>query len=117
MDLPRAGNSSLEQPVVKVHHGEDRDRGMQRHERACSGASTDRHISRRWSFAPSMISATPRSLLDALDGQREDWLHRGSAAINVQQLAGDEARLVSAEENHGVAAVGWLAEANHGRTP
>src|SRR5205085_9081825 len=40
----------------------------------------------RWSFAPSMISATPRSLLDALDGQREDRLHRGSAAINVQQL-------------------------------
>lgn len=31
----------------------------------------------------SMISATPRSLLDALDGQREDRLHRGSAAINV----------------------------------
>src|SRR5438309_4426310 len=76
---------------------------MQVHERACSGAITDRHISRRWSFAPSMISATPRSLLDALDGQREDWLHHGSAAINVQQLAGDEARLVSAEENHGVA--------------
>src|SRR5689334_2905440 len=58
-----------------------------------------------------MISATPRSLLDALDGQREDRLHRGSAAINVQQLAGDEARLVSAEENHGVADVGWQAEA------
>jgi len=36
------------------------------------------------------------SLLDALDGQREDGLHRGSAAINVQQLAGDEVRLVSA---------------------
>jgi hypothetical protein len=68
----------------------------------------------RWSFAPSMISATPRSLLDALDGQREDRLHRGSAAINVQQLAGDEARLVSAEENHGVADVGWQAEAPHG---
>jgi hypothetical protein len=29
-----------------------------------------------------------------LDGQREDRLHHGSAAINVQQLAGDEARLV-----------------------
>ena len=38
------------------------------------------------------------SLLDALDGQREDRLHRGSAAINVQQLAGDEARLVSTEK-------------------
>ena len=37
----------------------------------------------RWSFAPSMGSATPRSLLDALDGQREDRLHRRSAAINV----------------------------------
>src|SRR5207302_8864193 len=88
---------------------------MQVHERACSGAITDRHISRRWSFAPSMISATPRSLLDALDGQREDRIHRGSAAINVQQLAGDKARLVGAEENHGVADVGWHAEAPHGR--
>ena len=38
------------------------------------------------------------SLLDALDGQREDRLHRGSAAINVQQLTGDEARLVSTEK-------------------
>src|SRR5436853_7891926 len=62
-----------------------------------------------------MISSTPRSLLDALDGQREDRIHRRSAAINVQQLAGDEARLVSAEENHGVADVGWHAEAPHGR--
>jgi hypothetical protein len=62
-----------------------------------------------------MISAMPRLLLDALDGQREDRLHRGSTAINVQQLAGDEARLVSAEENHGVADVGWQAEAPHGR--
>src|SRR5207244_9851407 len=59
----------------------------------------------RWSFTPGMSSATPRSLLDALDGQREDRLHRRSTAINVQQLAGDEARLVSAEENHGVADV------------
>src|SRR5579862_525570 len=62
-----------------------------------------------------MISATTRSLLDALDGQREDRLHRRSATINVQQLAGDEARLVSAEENHGIADVGWQAEAPHGR--
>src|SRR6266478_3240380 len=82
-------------------------------------AITDRHLSRRTSatlvLRASVISATPRSLLDALDGQREDRLHRGSAAINVQQLAGDEARLVSAEENHGVADVGWQAEAPHGR--
>ena len=56
-----------------------------------------------------------RSLLDALDGQREDRLHRRSAAINVQQLPGDEARLVGAEENHGVADIGWQAEAPHGR--
>src|SRR5438874_5219985 len=69
----------------------------------------------RWSFAPSMSSATPRSLLDALYGQREDRLHRRSAAIDVQQLARDEARLVSAEENHGIADVGWLAEAPHRR--
>src|ERR1700751_5265234 len=65
--------------------------------------------------SPSMISATPRLLLDALDGQRKDRLHRGSTTINVQQLASDEARLVSAEENHGVADVGWQAEAPHGR--
>src|SRR6201988_1231283 len=69
----------------------------------------------RWSFAPSLLSAAPRSLLDALDGQREARVHRGSDAINVQQLAGDESRLVSAEENHGVADVGWQAEAPHGR--
>src|SRR5438477_9521559 len=69
----------------------------------------------RCSFALSMSSATPRSLLDALDGQWEDRLHRRSTAINVQQLAGDEARLVSAEENHGVADVGWQAKAPHGR--
>src|SRR5438445_11693918 len=54
-------------------------------------------------------------LLDALDGQREDRVHRGSAAINVQQLAGDAACLVSAKENHGVADVCWQAEAPHGR--
>ena len=65
--------------------------------------------------SPGMIGATPRLLLDALDGQREDWLHGGSTTINVQQLAGDEARLVSAEENHRVADVGWPAEAPHGR--
>src|ERR1700757_4358489 len=46
--------------------------------------------------SPSMISATPRLLLDALDGQREDRLHRGSAAINVQQLAGEEAVVAGA---------------------
>src|SRR5512142_882197 len=63
----------------------------------------------------SMISAMPRLLLNALYGQREDRFHHGSAAINVQQLAGDEARLVSAEENHGVTDVGWQAEAPHGR--
>ena len=62
-----------------------------------------------------MINATPGSLLDALDGQRKDRLHHRSAAINVQQLAGDEARLVSAQENHGIADVGWRAEAPHGR--
>src|SRR5437016_13056855 len=104
---------------MKVHHGEDRDRGMQVHERGVRGPSliATSHGGRvpRWSFAPSMISATPRSLLDALNGQREDRLHRGSATINVQQLAGDEARLVSAEENYGVADVGWQAEAPHGR--
>jgi len=64
--------------------------------------------------SPSMISATPRLLLDALDGQREDRLHGGSTTINVQQLAGDEARLVSAEENHRVADVGWQAKAPQG---
>src|SRR5258705_881905 len=62
-------------------------------------------------YNPPMVA----TLLDALDGQREDRLHRGSAAINVQQLAGNEARLVSAKENHGVAHVGWLAEAPHRR--
>src|SRR5438876_313728 len=64
---------------------------------------------------PAQSSAMPRSLLDALDGQGEDRLHRRSTTINVQQLAGDEARLLSAEENHGVADVGWQAEAPHGR--
>src|SRR5207248_11758920 len=64
---------------------------------------------------PARAAQRPESLLDALDGQREDRLHRRSTAINVQQLAGDEARLVSAEENHGVADVGWQAEAPHGR--
>src|ERR1700758_5339539 len=68
-----------------------------------------------WSFAPSMMIATRRLLLDALDGQWEDRLHRRGAAINVQQLAGDEARLVSAQKNHSVADVGWQAEAPHGR--
>src|SRR5579864_6915039 len=67
-----------------------------------------------WSFAPSMMIATHRSLLDALDGQWEDRLYRRGSAINVEQLAGDEARLVSAQENHGVADVGWQAEAPHG---
>src|SRR5436309_9294518 len=52
-----------------------------------------------------MSSGTPSSLLNALDGQWEDRLHRGSDAINVQQLASDEARLVSAEENNGIADV------------
>jgi hypothetical protein len=81
------------------------------------GHTSHRRTSATLVLRASMISATPRSLLDALDGQREDRLHRGSAAINVQQLAGDEARLVSAEENHGVADVGWQAEAPHGRPP
>ena len=52
--------------------------------------------------APSLFSAAPRPLFDALDGQPEDRLHDGSTTINVQQLAGDEASLVSAEENHRV---------------
>src|SRR5437660_1448906 len=84
-------------------------------------AITDRSISRRTSATlvlraqHDQRNASIATLLDALDSQREDRLHRGSAAINVQQLAGDEARLVSAEENHGVADVGWQAEAPHGR--
>src|SRR5689334_23708425 len=65
----------------------------------------------RWSFAPAMMIATPRSLLDASDGQCEDRLHCGRAAINVQQLAVDAARLAGAEKNHGAADIGWLAEA------
>src|SRR5213078_3209979 len=62
-----------------------------------------------------MSSATTSSLLNALDGQWEDRVHRGSSAINVQQLASDEARLVGAEKNNGIADVGWHSEAPHGR--
>jgi hypothetical protein len=74
------------------------------------------HTTQGRELLPTTSLATKRrGLLDALDGQREDRLHGGSAAINVQQLAGDEARLVSAEEDHGVADIGWHAEAPHGR--
>src|SRR5437899_11896497 len=53
----------------------------------------NRHISRRTS-ATLVLRAqheqrNPRLLLDALDGQREDRVHRRSTAINVEQLAGD----------------------------
>jgi len=68
-----------------------------------------RQTSARDSFAAFMNSATPRSLFDALDGQRKDRVHQRSAAINVQQLAGDEACLVRAEEGYGVANVGRQA--------
>src|SRR5689334_19631999 len=64
---------------------------------------------------PKSKLTSPDSLLDALDDQGENRFHRGSSPIYVQQLAGDEACLVCAEENHGVPDVGWKTEAPHGR--
>ena len=49
-----------------------------------------------------------------LGRQGEDRLHHGSPSIQVEQLAGNETRLVSAEECHGIAYFGWYSKGPHG---